>query len=180
MEEELEFAKEQMESCMQSLSNNFGTLRTGRANARMLDGVLVEYYGDKMPLNQIASVSVPEARQLLVKPYDKNDLKAIIAGINEANLGVTPINDGNVIRINIPPLTEERRREIVKVAKKYAEEGKVAIRNARRDCLDMIKAAEYPEDAEKRLQQEAQKLTDDYCKKVDEVYASKEKELLTI
>ncbi len=180
MEEELELAKEQMESNIVALNNNFGTLRTGRANARMLDGVLVEYYGDKIPLNQIASVSVPEARQLLVKPYDKNDLKAILGGINEANLGVTPINDGNVIRITIPPLTEERRREIVKVAKKYAEEGKVAIRNARRDCLDMIKEAEYPEDTAKKLQQDAQKLTDDYCKKIDEIYAEKEKELLTI
>lgn len=180
MEEELELAKEQMESNLESLKKNLSTLRTSRANASMLDGVMVEYYGDKLPLNQIASVQVPEARQLLVKPYSKDDIKAILAGINEANLGLTPINDGNVIRLNIPPLTEERRREIVKVAKKYAEEGKVAVRNARRDCLDMIKEAEYPEDTAKKLQEQAQKLTDEYCKKVDEIYAEKEKELLTI
>ena len=180
MEEELELAKEEMEKNLASLDNNLGTLRTGRASARMLDSVMVDYYGDKISLISIASVSVPEARQLLVKPYDKNDIKAIIGGINEANLGMTPINDGNVIRINIPPLTEERRREIVKVAKKYCEEGKVAIRNARRDCLDMIKDAEYPEDTEKKLQADVQKLTDEYCKKVDEAYAIKEKELLTI
>lgn len=180
MEEELELAKESMELSLNALVNNLSTLRTGRASARMLDSVMVDYYGDKISLISIASVSVPEARQLLVKPYDKNDIKAIIGGINEANLGVTPLNDGNVIRINIPPLTEERRREIVKVAKKYCEEGKVAIRNARRDCIDMIKEAEYPEDMEKKLQADVQKLTDDFCKKIDDEYAVKEKELLTI
>ena len=105
MEEELELAKESMQQSLNALVNNLSTLRTGRASARMLDSVMVDYYGDKISLISIASVSVPEARQLLVKPYDKNDIKAIIGGINEANLGVTPLNDGNVIRINIPPLT---------------------------------------------------------------------------
>ncbi|MDD6302456.1 MAG: ribosome recycling factor [Bacillales bacterium] len=180
MEEELELCKEDMERNLANLRNNFSTLRTGRASARMLDSVEVEYYGDRISLISIASVSVPEARQLLVKPYDRNDIKAIIAGINAANLGLTPINDGNVIRLNIPALTEERRREIAKTAKKYAEEGKIAMRNARRDCLDMIKEAEYPEDMQKKLEADVQKLTDEYCKKVDEEYSVKEKDIMTI
>lgn len=180
MEEELEMCKAEMESNLEALRHNLSTLRTGRASARMLDSVEVEYYGDRISLISIASVSVPEARQLLVKPYDKNDIKAIIAGINASNLGLTPINDGNVVRLNVPALTEERRREIAKTAKKYSEEGKVAIRNARRDCLDMIKDAEYPEDMQKKLEEQVQKLTDEYCKKVDELYADKEKDIMTI
>ena len=112
----------------------------------MLDGIQVEYYGDKIPLNQIASIQVPEPRQLVVKPYDRNDMKAIISALNASNIGITPINDGNLVRLNVPALTEERRREIAKTAKKYADEGKVAIRNCRRDALDIIKDAEYPED----------------------------------
>ena len=176
MEEEIELAKEEMEKGIASLKNNLSTLRTGRASVSMLDNIQVEYYGDMIALNQIASVTIPEARQLLIKPYDKNDAKAIVSALNASSLGITPINDGNVIRLNIPALTEERRREIAKTAKKYSEEGKVVIRNARRDCLDMIKNAEYPEDMEKKLQADVQKLTDEYCKKIDEEYASKEKE----
>lgn len=180
MEEEIELAKEEMEKGIASLKYNLSTLRTGRASVSMLDNIQVEYYGDMIALNQIASVTIPEARQLLIKPYDKNDAKAIVAALNASNLGITPINDGNVIRLNIPALTEERRREIAKTAKKYSEEGKVVIRNARRDCLDMIKNAEYPEDMEKKLQADVQKLTDEYCKKIDDEYASKEKEIMTI
>ncbi len=180
MEEEIELAKEEMEKGIASLRNNLSTLRTGRASVSMLDNIQVEYYGDMIALNQIASVTIPEARQLLIKPYDKNDAKAIVAALNASNLGITPINDGNVIRLNIPALTEERRRDIAKTAKKYSEEGKVVIRNARRDCLDMIKNAEYPEDMEKKLQADVQKLTDEYCKKIDDEYASKEKEIMTI
>lgn len=180
MEEEIELAKEEMEKGIASLRNNLSTLRTGRASVSMLDNIQVEYYGDMIALNQIASVTIPEARQLLIKPYDKNDAKAIVAALNASNLGITPINDGNVIRLNIPALTEERRRDIAKTAKKYSEEGKVVIRNARRDCLDMIKNAEYPEDLEKKLQADVQKLTDEYCKKIDDEYASKEKEIMTI
>ncbi len=180
MEEEIELAKEEMEKGIASLKNNLSTLRTGRASVSMLDNIQVEYYGDMIALNQIASVTIPEARQLLIKPYDKNDAKAIVSALNASSLGITPINDGNVIRLNIPALTEERRREIAKTAKKYSEEGKVVIRNARRDCLDMIKNAEYPEDMEKKLQADVQKLTDEYCKKIDEEYASKEKEIMTI
>ena len=180
MTEEIELLKEDLESKIESLRKSLATLRTGRASAKMLDGIQCEYYGDKIPLNQIASVQVPEPRQLLIKPYDRNDIKSIVAAINASNIGITPINDGNVVRLNVPALTEERRREIAKTAKKYAEEGKVAIRNCRRDALDMIKDAEYPEDMQKKLEAEVQKLTDEYCKKADEEFASKEKEIMTI
>ena len=180
MTEEIELLKEDLESKIEALRRSLATLRTGRASAKMLDGIQCEYYGDKIPLNQIASVQVPEPRQLLIKPYDRNDIKSIVAALNASNIGITPINDGNVVRLNVPALTEERRREIAKTAKKYAEEGKVAIRNCRRDALDMIKDAEYPEDMQKKLEAEVQKLTDEYCKKADEEFASKEKEIMTI
>ncbi len=180
MTEEIELLKADLDSKIDALKKSLSTLRTGRASAKMLDGIQVEYYGDKIALNQIASIQVPEPRQLVVKPYDRNDMKAIVSAINASNIGITPINDGNLVRLNVPALTEDRRREIAKTAKKYAEEGKVAIRNCRRDALDMIKDAEYPEDMQKRLEQEVQKLTDEYCKKADEEYASKEKEIMTI
>ena len=180
MTEEIELLKEDLESKIEALRRSLATLRTGRASAKMLDGIQCEYYGDKIPLNQIASVQVPEPRQLLIKPYDRNDIKSIVAALNASNIGITPINDGNVVRLNVPALTEERRREIAKTAKKYTEEGKVAIRNCRRDALDMIKDAEYPEDMQKKLEAEVQKLTDEYCKKADEEFASKEKEIMTI
>ena len=180
MTEEIELLKEDLETKIENLRKSLATLRTGRASPKMLDGIQVEYYGDKIALNQIASIQVPEPRQLLIKPYDRNDIKAIVSALNASNIGITPINDGNLVRLNVPALTEERRREIAKTAKKYAEEGKVAIRNSRRDALDMIKDAEYPEDMQKKLEQEAQKLTDEYCKKADEEFASKEKEIMTI
>ena len=180
MTEEIELLKEDLESKIEALRRSLATLRTGRASAKMLDGIQCEYYGDRIPLNQIASVQVPEPRQLLIKPYDRNDIKSIVAALNASNIGITPINDGNVVRLNVPALTEERRREIAKTAKKYAEEGKVAIRNCRRDALDMIKDAEYPEDMQKKLETEVQKLTDEYCKKADEEFTSKEKEIMTI
>lgn len=180
MTEEIELLKEELNGKIESLRKSLATLRTGRASPKMLDGIQVEYYGDKIALNQIASIQVPEPRQLLIKPYDRNDIKAIVSALNASNIGITPINDGNLVRLNVPALTEERRREIAKTAKKYAEEGKVAIRNSRRDALDMIKDAEYPEDMQKKLEQEVQKLTDEYCKKADEEFASKEKEIMTI
>lgn len=180
MTEEIELLKEELNGKIESLRKSLATLRTGKASPKMLDGIQVEYYGDKIALNQIASIQVPEPRQLLIKPYDRNDIKAIVSALNASNIGITPINDGNLVRLNVPALTEERRREIAKTAKKYAEEGKVAIRNSRRDALDMIKDAEYPEDMQKKLEQEVQKLTDEYCKKADEEFASKEKEIMTI
>ena len=180
MTEEIELLKADLDGKIEALKKSLSTLRTGRASAKMLDGIQVEYYGDKIPLNQIASIQVPEPRQLVVKPYDRNDMKAIISALNASNICITPINYGNLVWLNVPALTEERRREIAKTAKKYADEGKVAIRNCRRDALDMIKDAEYPEDMQKKLEVEVQKLTDEYCKKADEEYLSKEKVIMTI
>ena len=122
MTEEIELLKEDLETKIENLRKSLATLRTGRASPKMLDGIQVEYYGDKIALNQIASIQVPEPRQLLIKPYDRNDIKAIVSALNASNIGITPINDGNLVRLNVPALTEERRREIAKTAKKYAED----------------------------------------------------------
>jgi len=177
----LEIAKEKMEKSVESLKSNYATIRTGRASASLLDRVEANYYGSPTPVNQIASITIPEPRQLLVKPYDKDDLKAIVAAINASDLGINPIVDGVSIRLILPALTEERRRELAKLAKKYGEDAKVAIRNIRREAMDEVKKdKETPEDARKRLEEEIQKLTDTYVKKVDETYASKEKEIMTI
>lgn len=177
----LEIAKEKMEKSVESLKSNYATIRTGRASASLLDRVEANYYGSPTPVNQIASITIPEPRQLLVKPYDKDDLKAIVAAINASDLGINPIVDGVSIRLILPALNEERRRELAKLAKKYGEDTKVAIRNIRREAMDEVKKdKETPEDARKRLEEEIQKLTDTYVKKVDETYASKEKEIMTI
>lgn len=177
----LEIAKEKMEKSVESLKSNYATIRTGRASASLLDRVEANYYGSPTPVNQIASITIPEPRQLLVKPYDKDDLKAIVAAINASDLGINPIVDGVSIRLILPALNEERRRELAKLAKKYGEDTKVAIRNVRREAMDEVKKdKETPEDARKRLEEEIQKLTDTYVKKVDETYASKEKEIMTI
>ena len=177
----LEIAKEKMEKSVESLKSNYATIRTGRASASLLDRVEANYYGSLTPENQIASITIPEPRQLLVKPYDKDDLKAIVAAINASDLGINPIVDGVSIRLILPALNEERRRELAKLAKKYGEDTKVAIRNVRREAMDEVKKdKETPEDARKRLEEEIQKLTDTYVKKVDETYASKEKEIMTI
>lgn len=181
MDELVLLAREQMEKSVDSLKGSLATVRTGRASAALLDGVMVDYYGEPTPLNQIASVTIPEARQLVIKPYDRNDIKNIIAAINASNLGLTPINDGALVRLNVPALTEERRRELVKVSKKYCEEGKVAVRNVRRDYMDELKKDKsLPEDTRKSLEGEIQKVTDEFCKKIDEVYAAKEKDIMTI
>ena len=177
----LEIGKEKMEKSVESLKSNYATIRTGRASASLLDRVEANYYGSPTPVNQIASITIPEPRQLLVKPYDKDDLKAIVAAINASDLGINPIVDGVSIRLILPALNEERRRELAKLAKKYGEDTKVAIRNVRREAMDEVKKdKETPEDARKRLEEEIQKLTDTYVKKVDETYASKEKEIMTI
>ena len=174
-------AQGKMEKTIENLRSSLATLRTGRANAAMLAGVQVDYYGYPTPINQIASVSVPEPHQLLVKPYDRNDVKAIVTAINAANIGLNPINEGTQIRLMVPVLTEDRRREIVKSAKKYGEEAKVAIRNIRRDYMDIIKIDEdLSEDFQKRAEDDVQKVTDDAVKKVDSVIAEKEKEIMEI
>ncbi len=174
-------AKALMDDAIENYKKALATLRTGRANAAILDGIDVEYYGDRIALNQIASISVPEARQLLIKPYDKNDLKAISNAIFSSNLGLVPNSDGTVIRLNIPPLTEERRREIVRQGRKYCEECKVNIRNTRRDYMSIIKEdEESSEDYLKRLEKELQDVTDEACKRIETLMQEKEKEIMAI
>lgn len=174
-------AQSRMNKSIDSLRQTLATLRTGRASPAILAGVQIDYYGSMTPINQISSITVPEPRQLLVKPYDKNDVKAIVSAINAANLGLNPINEGLVIRLIIPALTEERRIEITKQAKKYGEEGKVAIRNIRREYVDLVKEDDsMSEDYQKRVLDDIQKVTDDAIKSVDQIVAEKEKELLQI
>ncbi|MEG0276750.1 MAG: ribosome recycling factor [Coprobacillus sp.] len=176
----LEEAKEKMNKSIDSFIKELSIVRTGRANPNMLDRVSVDYWGSKTPLNQTASVSVVEGRTLVVKPYDKSILKDIERGIYEAELGLTPQNDGEVIRINVPPLTEERRKEFVKLVKKYAEDAKVALRNIRRSANDDVEKADLAEDEEKSGKEQVQKLTDEFVKKIDALTAEKEKELMTV
>ena len=172
--------KEMMEKTIENLEKRFKTVRAGRANPSSLDGVMVSCYGMMMPLNQVATISVPEARQLLIKPYDKSSLSAIEKAIFESNLGYTPNNDGETIRIIIPPLTEERRRELTKQVKAMAEEAKVSVRNNRREAIDAINKLEVSEDEKKSGESNVQDLVNTYNKKVDQVLAEKEQELLSV
>ena len=163
---------------------NFASVRAGRANAGVLDRIMVEYYGTPTPLNQVASVSAPDPRTLMIQPWDATLLKAIEKAIQTSDLGINPQNDGRVIRLAFPQLTEERRKELTKQVKKYAEEGKVAVRNIRRDAMDDIKAAkkntEITEDDQKDLEKKLQDLTDKRCKDIDELCAKKEQELMAV
>ena len=173
--------EERMEGAIQNFKEVLSKARTGRANPNMLDEINVDYYGSPTPINQIASISSPEPRQLLIKPYDKNDVKNIISAINASDLGINPINEGVQIRLLIPALTEERRRDIVKQARKYTEECKVAIRNIRRDYMDILKIDDsYSEDLLKRAQEDVQKVTDEATKQADLILAEKEKEIMAI
>lgn len=176
----IEELKEKMTKSIDSFIKDLSNVRTGRANPNMLDRVTVDYWGSKTPINQTANVSVVEGRTLIVKPYDKTILKDIERGIYEANLGLTPQNDGEVIRINVPALTEERRKEFVKLVKKHAEEAKVALRNIRRSANDDVEKAELAEDEEKSGKEQVQKITDEFVKKIDALTAEKEKELMTV
>ena len=174
-------AKERLAKCVDSLRLNLNTLRTGRASPAMLDRVECEYYGDKIAVNQISSISTPEPRQLLIKPYDKGDVKAIVAAINAANLGVNPINEGDAIRIIIAPLTEETRREMVKKAKAMTEEAKVATRNVRREYVDFVREADdMTDDYKDRVQDDLQKVVDEIMKQIEDTLAAKEKEIMTV
>lgn len=174
-------AKEKMGKCIDSYRSSLSTLRTGRASPAMLNGIEVDYYGSPTPINQISSISVPEPRQLLIKPYDRNDVKNIVAAINASDLGINPINEGTQVRLMIPALTEERRRDIVKQARKYTEEAKIAVRNVRRDYMDVIKIDDsYSEDLLKRGQDDIQKVTDESIKDIDNILAEKEKEIMAI
>lgn len=172
-----------MKGAVEALKHDLSGLRTGRANTALLDPITVEVYGAMMPLNQVATVSAPEPRLLSVQVWDKSNVTPVEKAIRSAGLGLNPINDGNNIRLPIPDLTEERRKELAKLAHQYAEKARVAIRNVRRDGMDALKAdenkKEISEDDRKRGETEVQKLTDDQIKAVDDVAAQKEKEILT-
>lgn len=173
--------EERMEKSIVNLETNFNTLRTGRANVALLDNLTCDYYGDKMLVSQIASIKVPEPRQLLITPFDSGDLKSIVSAINASDIGINPIVDGKQIRLIMPELTEDRRKELTKKAKNYAEEAKVAIRNIRRDMMEKIKKDEtYTEDTRKLEENEVQKLTDEYTKKVDSLLKTKSDEIMKV
>ena len=171
---------EKMDKAIANLEKRFATVRAGRANPSSLDGIVVEYYGSMTPLKQLATISVPEARQLLIKPFDRGCLKDIEKAILASNLGYNPGNDGETIRIIIPELTEERRRELVKQVKAISEEAKVAIRNIRREGIEAVSKLEVSEDEEKGLEKDIQDIVNEYNKKVDSILKEKEQELLTV
>jgi len=173
-----------MEGAIDALKKDFGSVRTGRASLSLLDGIMVDYYGTLTPLQQLASLSVPESRQIAIQPWEQRIIPEIEKAIMKSDLGLTPSNDGKFIRINIPPLTEERRKQLVKVVRKRAEEAKVAIRNIRRDTNEELKKLEkekhLSEDDAKKSHDEIQKLTDSYITKVDEVLKHKENEIMEV
>ncbi len=175
-------AKTKMKKAQEVLTHELGSIRAGRANASLLNGVMVDYYGASTPLNQIASISIPEARVILITPYDKSALDNIEKGIYEADLGLSPANDGTAIRLAIPALTEERRKEVAKQVKATGEKSKVAVRNVRREAMDTIKKLnkneEITDDDLHRLEDKVQKLTDTATKDVDKIVASKEEEVM--
>jgi ribosome recycling factor len=180
----LEDARERMAKSVESTRHEFGSVRTGRANPALLDRIVVDYYGAQTPLKQLATISTPEARLLSIQPFDKGSFKAIEKSIQESDLALTPSNDGNVIRLVLPELTEERRREMVKVARSIAEDGRVAIRNVRRDILqdlrELKEAGEIGADEEHRAEGELQKVTDSRVNELDEVLKAKEAEILEV
>ncbi|MBR6136737.1 MAG: ribosome recycling factor [Bacilli bacterium] len=171
---------DKMDKTIENLGKRFATVRAGRANPSSLDGIMVEYYGAMTPLKQLATISVPEARQLLIKPFDKSCLSAIEKAILASNLGYNPGNDGETIRIVIPELTEERRRELAKQVKAIAEDAKVSIRNIRHEGLEEVEKAELPEDEEKGMEKDIQDLVNEYNKKIEDSLKEKEQELLTV
>lgn len=177
-------AEDKMKKTVEHLTRDLAALRAGRANPAMLDKVIVDYYGEPTPLNQLANITVPEARLLVVQPWDKGSIPNIEKAIMKSDLGVNPNNDGNVIRIAIPQLTEERRKDLVKVVKKRGEEAKVAVRNVRREANDMIKSSEkdkmISEDEAKKGNDEVQKATDKYIKDIDAILAAKEKDIMEV
>ena len=176
--------KERMQKSLDHLASEFATVRAGRANAGVLDHIQVEYYGSPTPIQQVASISSPDPRSLVIQPWDSSILKGIEKAILTSDLGINPTNDGKCIRLLFPQLTEERRKELAKQVKKYGEDCKVAIRNIRRDAMDAYKkqqkASEMTEDDLKGLEKDMQKMTDEFIKKVDEMTAKKEKELYAI
>jgi ribosome recycling factor len=177
-------AESTMQKTVEATQRAFNTIRTGRANASLLDKVTVEYYGTPTSLKSLANISTPDATTIMIQPYDRSTLNMIEKAISMSDVGLTPNNDGSAIRLNIPPLTSDRRKELVKIAAKYAEEGRVAIRNIRRDALDTIrkmeKNSEITEDEARDQQDKLQKLTDKYTGKINELLAEKEKDITTV
>ena len=180
----VELAKEKMGKTISVLKQELSGLRAGRANAQVLDRITADYYGTPTPLNQVAAISSPDPRSLMIQPWDATLLKAIEKAIQTSDLGINPQNDGRVIRLGFPQLTEERRRDLTKQVKKYGENGKVAVRNIRRDAMDKFKAmqkkSEITEDELKELEKELQDMTDKRCKQIDELTAKKETELMAV
>ncbi|MDO5523685.1 MAG: ribosome recycling factor [Bacteroidia bacterium] len=176
-------AEEKMQMTLEFLEETFARIRAGRANVRILDGIRVEYYGSQVPLSNVSSISTPDAKTIMVQPWEKNMLRVVEKAIMDSDVGITPENNGEVIRLGIPPLTEERRRQLVKQTKQEAEDAKISIRSSRREGMDEVKKAVkdgLPEDMGKDGENELQKLHDKYIKKIDEMFAEKEKEILTV
>jgi ribosome recycling factor len=184
MSPEIKIYDDKMLKTIEVVKANFASVRAGRANAGVLDRINVEYYGTPTPLNQVAAVSSPDPRTLVIQPWDATLLKAIEKAIQTSDLGINPQNDGRMIRLAFPQLTEERRKELTKQVRKYGEDGKVAVRNIRRDAMDEIKKktkkSEITEDDQKQMEKELQELTDKRCKDIDELTAKKEKELMAV
>ena len=184
IEELLQDAREHMEKSVDATRHKFGSVRTGRASTALLDRITVDYYGSQTPLKQLATVSAPEARLLTVQPYDKSSIKNIERALMESDIGLTPNNDGQIIRLQVPELTEERRKELVKVVRNLAEEGRVAIRNIRRDVMHDLRelrdAGEAGSDDEHRAEEALQRLTDEKVKELEAVLKAKEEEILEV
>jgi ribosome recycling factor len=180
----LEDAKRRMDKSVETTAHEFTTIRTGRASAALLDRIQVDYYGTPTPLKQLATINVPEPRMLTIQPYDPGSIKGIERAIQESELGLTPSNDGKLIRLPIPQLTEERRKELVKVIKHLAEEGRVAVRNVRRDVMhdlkELVRDGAVGDDEERRAEDKAQKLTDEHVTRIDELLKRKEEEIMEV
>ena len=176
--------QDHMQKTVESTQRGFNTIRTGRANASLLDRIMVEYYGMETPLKSLATISTPDATTIAIQPFDRTSMGAIEKAISLSDVGLTPSNDGQIIRLNIPPLTSDRRKELVKLAAKLAEEGKVAVRNIRRDAIDAIrkqeKSHEISEDESRDLQDQVQKSTDKFIAKIEDLLTTKEKDIMTV
>ncbi|MBD1913746.1 MULTISPECIES: ribosome recycling factor [unclassified Leptolyngbya] len=176
--------EDHMQKTIEATQRSFNTIRTGRANPALLDRITIDYYGSETPLKSLANISVPDSSTILIQPYDRSSMSSIEKAISLSDIGLTPNNDGTNIRLNIPPLTTERRKELTKIAAKYAEEGKVAIRNVRRDAVDSVrkqeKASEISEDEARDLQDSIQKMTDKFVGKIDALLKDKEADIMTV
>ncbi|MGH3051545.1 MAG: ribosome recycling factor [Gaiellaceae bacterium] len=184
IDEFVDDANRRMDKSVETAAHEFTTVRTGRASAALLDRIEVDYYGTPTPLKQLATINVPEPRMLTIQPYDPSSVKSIERAIQESDLGLTPSNDGKIIRLPIPQLTEERRKELVKVVRGLAEEGRVAVRNVRRDVMhhlkELVKVGEVGDDAERRAEERVQKLTDDHVARIDDLLKRKEAEIMEV